>query len=169
MALTDYTTYDTVRAVLGVSPKELKDETLALDLWEQQFLLEMSDVDGGGGAAATLYAAIKLIDEGSRSAQQTQFFNVYNMLAGYSVARQLLSPQVMFSPIRITDGRAEIERFKDSNFDRVREGVQSTYSSLLKRLTTLLVAMVPGATVPVPTTRRVISSVGLGTDPVTGA
>lgn len=168
MALADITTYDTIRALLGVSPKELKDETLALDLWEQQFLLEMSDVDAGGGEVDTQYAAVKAIDEGSRTPAQKQFYNVYNMLAGYSVARQLLSPQVMFSPVRITDGRAEIERFKDSNFDHVRIGVQGTYSALLTRLTNLLLTLAPSATVPVPTTRRMISSVGLGTDPVTG-
>lgn len=168
MALTDYTTYDTIRAVLGVNAKELKDPTLALALWESQFTLEMGDVDQGGGKAMAQYTSIKAIAAGSRTTEQQSYFDIFNMLAAYSVARQLLSPQAMFAVQKVTDGRASIERFSASNFDKVRQGVEGTYSTLLKRLTAILIKLDPTATVPAATPRRYIGNVGLGTDPVTG-
>lgn len=168
MALTTYTTTNHVRAVLGVSAKELSDTTLALDLWEKQFLLEMLDVDAGGGAVMTQYATVKDITDGNRTADQTRFLDLVNMLAAYSVARQLLSPQAMFAVQRVTDGRAEFERFNAANFDKVRSGVEATYTNLLRRLAAVLLVLDPVAQVPTAPTRRMIGAVGLGTDPVTG-
>ena len=39
--LTDYTTYDTVRAVLGVAEEELEDATLGLPMYLQQLQKSM--------------------------------------------------------------------------------------------------------------------------------
>lgn len=166
MALSTYTTPDHVRAVLGVSAKELSDTILALDLWERQFLLEMGDVDAGGGAVMTQYAAA--FAASPRSADQQRMVDLVEMLAAYSTAQQLLSPQAMFAVQRVTDGRAEFERFNAANLDKVRSGVETTYKSLLRRLATLLLVLDPTAAVPTATTRRMIGAVGLGTDPVTG-
>lgn len=45
MLITDYTTYDDVRAVLGVSTDELEDTTLALETYASALLLDLEDVD----------------------------------------------------------------------------------------------------------------------------
>lgn len=169
MALTTYTTYSHVRAVLGVSDKELKDTVLALDLWEQQFLLEMSDVDGGAGAVMAQYTVIAGMDPGDRSANQSAYYNVLRLVATYSVGKQLLSPQAMFAIQRLTDGKAEFERFNQANLDKVRMGVEGTYSAMLKRLMALLALLVPGAAVTPSPDRVMVVNSAIALDPVTGA
>lgn len=168
MALVTYTTYNSVRAVLGVSLKELPDATIALAVWELQFLLEMSDVDQGGGVVKTQFNIANALAEVARTENQQRLLDLVGMLAAYSVARQMLTPASLFAPKKISDGRAEIERFADNNFDRVRLGVQSMYSALIKRLAGLIVVMVPGANVAAVVARRMIGAIPLGTDPVTG-
>lgn len=162
--LTTYTPYDSIRAVLGVSAKELKDETLGLVIWETQFLLEMSDVDGGAGQVMTLYNGLPTT---GKSVAQQQLYDLVNMLATYSVARQMLTPASLAVPQKITDGKAAVERFDASNFDRVREGVLGTYNQLLGRLKVVLVKLSPTSQVAA-TDRTFISSVSTGIDPVTG-
>lgn len=163
--LTTYTPYDAIRAVLGVSAKELKDETLGLLIWETQFLLEMSDVDGGVGQVMSLYTALPAT---GKSVNQQQLYDLVNMLATYSVARQMLTPASLSFAQKITDGKAAVERFSASNFDRVREGVLGTYNQLLARLKVVLVKLSPSSSISSSADRTFISSVSTGIDPVTG-
>jgi hypothetical protein len=166
--LTDYTSYDAVRAILGVSPKEIKDTALALPQWESQFLLEMGDVDSGVGAVMTEYAVVKAKAPNTRSTNEQRFFDIVNILAGYSTARQLLTGLPLAIPQEITDGKAAVHRFDAKNFEKVRDGVIETYANLLRRLKAVLLILVPTAAV-VPTPTRVFAAgVGIGIDPVTG-
>lgn len=168
MALTTYTTYDTVRALLGVSPKELEDATLALAVWEQQFLLEMLDVDGGQGNVKAQYAIIAALAANARSTDQQQLFDLVNMIAGYSVAKQILTGAPLAFVQQLTDGRAAFHRFEGASFDKVREGVVATLTQLLRRLRAVLTKLVPTATVTAVPQRTYITSTGLGVDPITG-
>jgi len=68
--LTEYISYAEVRAVLGVSPKEIPDSVIGLDVYEQQFLLDMEDVDQGGGQALLEFARITALDPGTRTADE---------------------------------------------------------------------------------------------------
>lgn len=167
MAITTYTTYDTIRALLGANAREVKDTTLALAVYETQFLLEMSDVDQGGTAVQDEYERITAIDAASRTADERRFFDLVGMIAAYSVARQLLGPDLNLIPDRISDGKAEIDRKPDVN-ERVRESIVAGYAQLLRRLKALLAILVPGANVATAASRTFIFSTGLGTDPVTG-
>lgn len=166
MAITAYTTYDTIRVLLGVSSKEIKDATLALAVFESQFLLELSDVDQGGTAVATEYARIVAIAVGSRTANEQRFFDLVNMLAAYSVAKQLLGADGNLIPQRITDGKAELVRRPDVE-QRVREAIIASYNQLTRRLKALLLVLVPAADVAATVSRTFILSTGLATDPVT--
>lgn len=168
MALTDYTTYAIIRGILGVASTEITDTVLAQPTWELQFELEMEDIDQGDGAVLTEYAAIVAIEAGSRTADQTRFYNLVNLLAAYSVARQLLTSVDMFAPKKITDGKAAVERTNDP-YEMLRQGVLAGYKLLKDRLTTLLLVLVPDANVPAATARTNILSTGLGSDPVTGS
>lgn len=167
MALTTYTTYDSIRAILGTSAKELKDAVLALPLFEQQFLLEMGDVDGGVGAVMTQYATIAAIT-GSKTADQQRLFDLVGMLAGYSVARQLLTGGPLAFPQEITDGKASLKRFDTDNFTKVREGVIEMYAALMRRLGAVLAKLDPTAVVFTPPSRTFILASGIASDPVTG-
>jgi hypothetical protein len=168
MAISDYTTYDTIRALLGVNGRELKDTNLALPIYETQFLLELSDVDSGGGEVMVQYAAIKTIIDasGTPTADQKRFYDLVNLLAAYSVARQLLGSDDNAIPLRITDGKAEVERRPDNT--RMRDAVEGGWTRFMKRLRALLLVLVPTANVTLPASRTFIASVGIATDPVTG-
>lgn len=166
-ALTTYTTYASVRACLGVSARELKDEQLALSMYADQFELEMNDVDSGEGEVLSQYTTIAALDEGVRTTDQQRFYNILRMLAGYSVARQLCGTLDLFAPKRIEDGRAAVERQTNVSAKTV-DGVNSGYDTLLKRLKALLLILVPGANVTATAARNYMLAAGLGTDPVTG-
>ncbi len=168
MAITTYTTFDTIRTLLGVNAKEVSDATLGLALYEDQFQLELEDVDEGGGAALTEYQRIVGIDAASRSADEARYFALVSILAAYSVARQLLGPDFNLVPKTITDGRASLER-RDDQKERMYQAVLAGYDQFLRRLKALLVVLVPSAAVPAAPVRSYISAVGLGTDPVTGS
>jgi hypothetical protein len=168
MPITTYTTFDSIRAVLGVSAKEAKDESLGLPLFESQFLLEMADVDGGVGAVMAQYNVIAAITPATRTSLQKQLFDIVNMIAAYSVARSMLTGISLAAPQKITDGKAAVERFDTDNFDKVRQGVTGTYGQLLRRLKAVMVQLVPGVNIAARTDRIYGVGVGLGTDPVTG-
>lgn len=170
MAISNYTTYDTIRALLGVNGRELKDATLALPIYETQFLLELSGVDGDAGEVMVQYDAAKALitsePAGAFSADQKRFYDLVNLLAAYSVARQLLGSDDNAIPLRITDGKAEVERRPDNT--RMREAVEGGWTRFMKRLRALLLVLVPTANVTLPAGRTFIASVGIATDPVTG-
>lgn len=168
MALTTYTTNDTIRAILGVSPREIKDETLALAIFEQQFLLEMSAIDNDVGGAVTQYTTVAAVPAEDRTTAQQQYFDIVGMYAAYSVARQVLTGAPFSVVQKITDGKAEIERFSSSNFDRVREGVDASCAQIMRRLKSLLSTLDPSVSSVIIPDRVFMLNVGLGVDPVTG-
>lgn len=167
MALTSYTTYDTIRGLLGVGPLEIKDSALALAPYELTFLLEMEDLDGGVGKAKVLYNTISLIVATTRTVPQQRYWDLFNLCAAYSTARQLVTSAPMFAPQEIHDGKAAIKRF-DAPFDTLKARIDGGYSTLLARLKALLGTLDGTAAVTTLPTRRYIGSVGLAKDPVTG-
>ncbi len=157
------TTHDEVRAVLGVSNEELEDATLDLKVFTDQLEFELSDIDEGLPATLTAIAALA---EGARTAAQQKVFVVANMFSAYAYGKVLLTSLPMFSPKRITDGRAEFERFLDP-FNDVRDGVSAGYTGLRVRLQNALASL--DNAYSAPTTSRVVftAAVGLAVDPIT--
>lgn len=162
MALTR-TSHDEVRATLGVSDEELEDATLDLKVFTDQLELELMDISPT--LPATLYT-IEAIPEASRTAVQAKLFIVANIFCSYAYARVLLTSLPLFSPKRITDGRAEVERHINL-MDDVKDGIHAGYSALRTRLQAALAALGSGYTPPVATTVVFTASVGLAVDPIT--
>ena len=163
MAITTYTTYAEVRGMLGVSATDINDTVLAQSSWStllDEALLDVSSV------TSSLYATIALIAEGSRTATQQRYYNMVRLYASVAVAKELLTSLPMFSTQRLTDGKAEFDRFADAYKD-----VRDSILGLLPALRTKLVAMVkvldPAATTYSPVAATFTSNVALGTDPVT--
>lgn len=162
MALTR-TTYDEVRAVLGVSVEELEDATLDLKVFTDQLELELSDISSTLGSTLDTITAIPDI---SRTDAQKKLFLVANMFAAYAYAKVLLTGLPLFSPKRLTDGRAEFERFADP-FESVRDGVSAGYVGLRVRLQNALAALDPAYSAPTTTRLVFTAAVGLAADPIT--
>lgn len=154
--LTDYTSYDEIRAVLGVSDEELEDGTLALPLYLTMLLMEFDDIEP---TLDVQYTNIKALP--SRTTQEQKLLDVVSVFSAYAIAQHLLTSLPLFAPKRITDGRAEMDRIADP-FESVREEVRNTYRILRARLLVVL-GVVPIAV----RSRTMFAAVGLGFNTIT--
>lgn len=163
MALLDFTSFDDIRAALGVSSEEIEDSALSLPLYEFNLVAEMEDVDDGLIAA---YTAAKDVAEGSRTAAQRRLVQSTFMFATYAVAKQLTSTLPMFSPKEIGDGKAHMTRFLDpykATIARVEQEFEKARTRVIEAL-----AVVQSSSVVTPAPRVFIAISSPSTDPVTG-
>lgn len=162
MTLTDFTTYDEIRAVLGVSDEEIENATLALPMYANELELVLSDIDE---TAITEYETIAAIAEGSRTTVQQRYYNVVRLFSSFVIAKTLLSSLPMFGFKSVGDGKADTERF--DKWEDVKAGVETGYTNMLARLKSLLQQLDPGFAPVAPVVRNFITSVGITSDPVT--
>lgn len=161
MAVLDYTTYDDIRAVLGVSTDELEDVTLALETYATALLLDLEDVDTG------LPAAYAGLPGTGRSDAQERFYVTARFFATFAVARQLTSALPLFGPKDITDGKASTSRFSDSPYKETIKRVQAEFDRCRTRLEKSYAGLSSGAYIlTIPTFLSVASP---SIDPVTNA
>lgn len=164
-SLTSYTSYTTVRALLGVSHLEITDTTLALDLYVQAMELELGDM-AEDDALVTEYERILAVAIGDRTTPEAKLLQLVQLYAGYSVARQLFSSLPMFAPKVIEDGKARMERVANP-FEPLGTALQTMCRTLCSRIISLLPTLVSGVVTPNAVSRTYTAAVGLATDPVT--
>lgn len=162
MALSDYTSPDLVRATLGVSDLELSDETLALSIYEMQIKLDLEEISD---TLAATYLTAAALPSDSRTTAQQKLVDLTQLFSTYSVSKNLLTSLKMFGPKRITDGRAETERFDP--MAEIKLGILANYSTIRTKLIAAYTNM--GGSPAAQTTRTWVGTAALGTDPVTGA
>lgn len=160
--LTDFTSYDEIRAVLGVSDEELEDVTLALPLYSNTLSFDLFDISP---TAESLYQTIRALPPSSLTVPQQRFLSVAQVFSAYAVSRTLLTSIALFAPKRITDGRAETDRVTDP-FKDLRDDVNAGYQSLKSRLVDALAGL--GEVLTPATSRVYATTAGLATDPVLG-
>lgn len=165
MTILDYTTYEEVRAVLGVSATELPDLTMAQTQHNLLLTIDLEDVNSG---IPDLYTTVSALPEISRSTAQKRFYELTRLFASYTIARNLLTSLPLFSVARLTDGRAEFQRQPDI-FADVREGVEAMFNTLRIKLSTIYVVLTPAEALYTSGVFSYATSTGLGTDPVTNA
>ena len=160
MNLTDYTSYDEIRAVLGVSDDEIEDQTLGLPIYENQLGFEFDDI------SPTLIPLLDALDgQSSKTADELRLERIVSVFAAHAVARHLLMSLPLFAPKRVTDGRAETDRFVDP-FTTLTSDVTAAYHSIRRRLVQALGAAI--APQPAGTPREYLAVSRLAVDPVTG-
>lgn len=125
MAMLDYTTYDDIRAVLGVSSDEIEDSTLSLQVYE--FGLS-SEIRAVSRSLATDVATVIAIAEGSRTTAEAELLEVMSLFATYAVARQLLTSLPLFSPKEISDGKASQTRYATNPYEETIRRVESEFN-----------------------------------------
>ena len=121
--LTTYTSYNEVRATLGVSSLELDDDTLALPIYYDNLVLDFADVSEQLQAKVDEVAAKLPAD---RSALEEKFYKLSRMFACYSVSKHCLTSLSAIALKRTTDGKAEGERFPFA--EAVAEGIRHNAS-----------------------------------------
>ena len=165
MALTTYTTYDEVRAALGVSKTELADTVLSLTQWETLVVLGLEEVNSGIPA---MFTTVSSIPVSSRSIAEQRFYDLTRLYACYDLAQNLLASLPLFSVRALTDGRANFERQIDVYKD-VKEGVMAMHDMLRGKLSASFIIVSPGNLLfGINKFVRTVAA-GLGRDPVTNA
>lgn len=162
MELADYTSYDEIRALLGVSDEELEDATLVLPAYSTDLELTISEVST---LAMPMYETIKAKAANDRTADEARYMITFDLFCSYAVAKHLLTSLPLFAYLRTTDGKAEIDRA--DRFEDVRRGVEAGFSTMKFRLLDLLSKLDPGVSAPVVRLPGFIVAAPLGTDPVT--
>ena len=159
--LTDYTTYDDIRAALGVSADDIEDSTLALTLYEDILVEDLEDVSASLPATYQVTKAL-----GTKSDDQTRFLRACRTFAAYAVAKHLTASLPLFAAKQVGDGKASVQRFDNPYADTIKQ-VNSQYGKARSRVQTALSAlsMSSGSTV----TRQYFAVVSPSTDPVTGS
>lgn len=158
--LTLYTTYDDIRAALGVSDEELEDATLALRLYADHLDADLDDIsyDLRSTFQTTLQKTVKTDIE-------NRFLQATRMFAVYSVSKALTTSLPMFSPKSVEDGKARVDRFNDPYKKTITE-VGAQYERWRNRL--LLAYQELGQVGATKTTRSYMSVVTPSSDPITG-
>lgn len=163
MLLTDYTTYDEVRAALGVNVDEVDDATLALPLYENILQVELEDIDMD---IPTLYESVSALP--TPTDDQLRFMQAAHLFATYAVAKQLTTSLPLFSPEQITDGKAMIRRNQDTPYKAVIEAVAREYTRFKSRLEKMF-AVVNSTSAAGAVAKTYFSVASPTSDPITGA
>lgn len=158
MPITAYTTYDDVRAVLGVSSKDLADATLALH-WYSDALDEALDEVSPNLAQAFADASAAT----TPSAEQVRLIRSVRTFAATVVAKTATTAVRMFAPQHITDGKAAMSRFTDPIKELVKD-IDAKYLDAREKVVAALAGTTPAVTVA----RQWFSAVSPADDPVTG-
>jgi hypothetical protein len=131
MALTDFTSYDDIRAALGVSPDEITDATLSLPLYELSLTSELDDV---GSNLIADYMVIQDTGLSTWTSAQKKFDQFTRLFATYAVARQLTVSLPLFSPKEITDGKASMGRFSLDPYKETIKMIKEQYNTFRTKL-----------------------------------
>lgn len=165
--LTEYTSYDEIRAALGVAPEEITDDVLALPNYESILLFDLADLGAFTPAVVDYYSGLVAQLPTSLSVDEARFVSILNVYAPYVIARHLTISIDMFAPKIITDSKTTMTRIQDPYKD-TKAGIQSFYELMRARLIAAYTVLFPLATPPTKTLLISLLAIGLATDPVTG-
>lgn len=162
-ALTELTTNAEIRATLGVSTTEIPDRLLELPLYG--FVVDLY-AEKIHDSVVARFLEIKAKTESERTVLEKKFYGTAKLFFPYAVAIYLTATLPMFSLKKLTDGKAEFDRFDDA-LAITLANLAAMFASISNRLGLALQAMDP--TVVIPTYTAIVTSVavGLAIDPVT--
>jgi len=162
--LVDFTSFEDIRAALGVSAEEIKDATLSLPLYVNRLRMDLESVSA---STLTLHATLANVQPASQTEQQARFEIALQLFATYSVAKHLTISLPLFSPREITDGKASLSRYAQDPYRATIARVESEYDTLRQNLAAAL-AGAESVSAPTVSLRPWFSAVTPTPDPVTG-
>lgn len=164
MAISDFISFDDVRAALGVSEDEIKDTTLSLDLYEYNLVSELESIDL---TLISIYETQKGSAPSTWTAEQIRFYQAVKLFSVYAVAKQATVALPMFGPKEQTDGKASVVRFALDPYKATIDAVLTQYDVFREKLIKAFSDI--GPTAPPPESSRPYLVVATPTyDPVTG-
>ncbi len=129
MAVTTYTSYDQIRALLGVNDIELTDAMLGLEVYDAGLSEDLLDI------SEDLESDYALAEAASpRSAKEERLWRTTRLFASFSCAKRVGTSLSMFGPKDITDGKAGLSRFSDAPYRATMKNVEAEYGLAKQRL-----------------------------------
>lgn len=162
MAILDYTTPTSIRAIIGVSDDEISDATIEDVVYS--VMLNEALIDLSPTLVAD-YTTVKAIL--TPSADQTRFLNLVNTWCAYQVASQLMTSLELFAPKEIKSEKDAFTRIDDPYKD-IEANIIQILSTLGTRILKLYAVLFPSQSTPTSTAIVSALAVGLPIDPVTG-
>ncbi len=166
MLITNYTTYDEVRATCGLSAKELTDAELAMEIYGNVLSLALDGIDlpteaPGPGPLDTRFLEVEAIAEGSRTASEQKLYDLTRVFATYTVALEAVVSLSMKAPKAISDSKATLTRFSpESVYKDVIARIEKVLGDVSGRIENIAETTVD----PLPMSRVLSPTI----DPVTG-
>lgn len=160
MSITAYTTFADVRAVLGVSEKDLSDSTLSLAWYSDTLDEELEEVSTN--LVATFLAATSAV---TPSEDQKRLMRAVRIFAAAAVARTATAAIRLAAPQQVTDGKAAMTRFSDP-IKELTKDVEAKYLAARDKVAAALSAII--STGSGGGQRPWFSVVSPSSDPVTG-
>lgn len=163
MDITAYTSFDDIRAVLGVSIDELEDPTISLPVYALNLEAELRDISP---QLPSDLEAVRGKEPSLRTSDETWLLQMGQLFVTYSVANQLSSAMPMFSPKEISDSKASLSRFSMNPFTETIKRVKEQFETTKSRLTAAYDVVKANSGTKVRPAYMVVSRPGR--DPVTG-
>lgn len=164
MAISDYTSFEDVRAALGVSSDELDDTTLSLPLYEYSLKARLREIDT---TVTTVYATLVDVTLTSLTDSQKNLKEAVYLFSTYAVALQLTVSLPLFSPKEISDGKSMQSRYTQDPYEVTIKMVTGQYEKFKKNLAVLFATYILSASAtPVVRVFQLKSSPSY--DPLTG-
>jgi hypothetical protein len=161
--LTDYSSYQEIRSILGVSATELPDDVLNQPSYSTLLLLALEDVSVN---IPTVYATVAALPELSRTAAQQRFYLLARLFASYTLSLTATASMPLFAVTQLSDGRAEFQR-QDNSYKDVIDAIKGMHGSIKEKLALAYSVLYPLDTLYTQSSFDFMVASTLGTDPVT--
>lgn len=162
MAFSDYTSPTSVRAVLGISVKEVHDATVTDTVYLTTLLETLY------GLSPTLSADFLLTSaEPTPSPAEQRFVRLVETFCAYTVAVALIPSLPLAAPQIITDGKASVNRIANP-YENLLPALNASLAYIKNNLMAAYAEIYPGISPLAPVNRTMVVNVGLAVDPITG-
>lgn len=129
--ITDYTTHEDVRAVLGVEADELENETLELHVYASGLESDLYEINP---QLQTIFKDIGLKPVDTKTDKELRVESLTKAFATYSLAKQVSTSLPMFAPRSLADGKASLTRFSGEPYADVIDNINAQYKITRSRL-----------------------------------
>ena len=163
MAFSDYTSPTSVRAVLGISVKEVSDATVTDTVYLTTLLEALYALSPDLSTDFLAAAAAP-----SPSAAQKRFVLLVETFCAYTAAVALIPSLPLAAPQIITDGKTSVNRVANP-YERLLPALNASLAYIRANLMAAYAEVAPGISPLAPVRRTMVLNVGLSVDPVTGA
>lgn len=166
MELIAFTTYADIRAIVGLSAKELPDEDLALESYIFGLQESLGAVSSTLEADYTSASANMSADSYTDSEQS--LYRATRLFAAAQVSLAVAYSLPMRANKAITDGKAGLSRFTDSPFRDTVENLKGLFASAKANLETVYASYKGLDSTTVVSLPSFVRAVSPSVDPVTG-